>query len=663
VDLATRAVTTVAKSAENEFREYVWSPDSLWIAYTQQYNVGLSGIQLFSVAQGTAQRATDPGFEADSPVFSDDGKYLLFASSRDFHPLYSDTEWNHAYQNMQRVYLLSLSAATLSPFAPLTDEVGEAPEKPAEVPGNAVPAPKPLKVDWAGLSQRVIGLPIQPANYGHIRMVGDVVYYQRRLDDPADVGEPGAPEAGKSSVASFSLKDRKETNLGNCENFDVTRDGKKALVQVGKDFGFIDLPATKLELKDKLDLSGLEIHLDRAAEWRQIYFECWRQMRDYFYDPAMHGLDWASLRDKYAALLPDVKTRYDLTYLIGELIGELQVGHAYVAGGDVPAAPRVKMGLLGAEVSRDPVSRAYRIDHILPGENWLDHTRSPLTEVGLGVREGDFILAVNGIPVKNLPNLSAALIGTAGKPVTLRVNSSATDTAAREITVTPTADEAPLYYLQWIARNEAYVAARTGGKVGYLYIPDMGPEGLKEFSRHYYPQLEKKALIIDDRGNGGGNVSPMIIERLRRQVSMFEVARNGEGKPNPNQTMMGPLALLINEYSASDGDLFPYRFRFHHLGKLIGRRTWGGAVGIRAPLPLADGGQLFRPEFAHYSVDGKSWVVEGHGVDPDIVVENDPATEFKGGDQQLDRAIAEILAELKTREPVIPAHPEFPRKH
>jgi tricorn protease len=681
VDVASQAVTTVATSREAEYRQYVWSPDSRWIAYAENFNVEESGIMVYELESKAIHRATSAGYEADSPEFSDDGKYLLFASSRDFHPLYSDTEWNHAYLNMQRVYLLALGAETVSPFAPMVDEVevaaadgkdreakpeskaeGSAPGMPSGVLAKERGGVPPLKIDWAGLEDRVVGLPIAPANYGNLRMVGDTVYYQRHFNDPADAGTPGAPDGSQPVEASFSLKDRKETEIGTCENFEVTRDGKHALVQSGHDYGFVDLPVAKLELKDKLDVGGLELHLDRAAEWRQIYFECWRGMRDFFYDPGMHGTDWPGMRDKYAALLPYVKTRYDLTYVIGELIGELQVGHAYVGGGDVPAATRVKLGLLGAELSRDAATRAYRIDHILPGENWVDHTRSPLREIGLGVREGDFILAVDGVPARDLPNIYAALIGKAGRPVTLRVAASGAGEKARDVTVTPTADESPLYYQQWIARNEAYVSAKTHGQVGYLHIPDMGPEGLNEFAKHYYPQLKKKALIVDDRGNGGGNVSPMIIERLRRQASMLQIARDGTPVRDPKQSRMGPVTVLINEYSASDGDLFPYRFRFHQLGKLIGKRTWGGAVGIRDSLPLSDGGQLFRPEFAHFSTDGRQWVVEGHGVDPDIVVDNDPATEFRGTDQQLDRAIEEMLLELKAADQPLPAPPAFPRK-
>jgi tricorn protease len=344
------------------------------------------------------------------------------------------------------------------------------------------------------------------------------------------------------------------------------------------------------------------------------------------------------------------------------MIGELNIGHAYVGGGDREMAPRVKTGLLGAEVSRDPQSRAYRIDRILPGENWQTKTRSPLTELGVNVNPGDFILAVNGQAAAGLDNLYAALAGTVGQPVVLRVNSRPSDDGARDVTVVPIADEAPLHYEAWVRKNIDYVARKTDGRVGYLHIPDMGPEGLNEFVRRFYPQLNRQALIIDVRGNGGGNVSPQIIERLRREMAMVSVARNGTPNTNPGDLLLGPKVTLLNEYSASDGDLFPYRFREHGLGRLVGRRSWGGVVGISNSLPFVDGGALMKPEFAPYAKDGSRWVIEGHGVDPDIVVANDPAREFRGEDQQLDRGIEVILEELRTKGQTLPPRPPGPIK-
>jgi tricorn protease len=369
------------------------------------------------------------------------------------------------------------------------------------------------------------------------------------------------------------------------------------------------------------------------------------------------------MRDKYAALVPFVNHRNDLTYLVGELIGELNTGHTYVAGGERPETPRIKLGLLGAEFSRDPSTRAYRIERILPGENWDKKTRSPLIEIGLNVKEGDYLLAINGTPVSTLPNLYDALIGTADKQVILRVNSKPSDDGARDITVVPTADEAPLYYHAWVQKNIDEVTKKTGGQVGYVHIPDMGQPGLNQFTKLYFPQIRKKALIVDVRGNGGGFVSALVIERLRRALVMIGMARSGVPLTDPPQTFTGPMVALIDEFSASDGDIFPFRFKTLGLGKLIGKRTWGGVVGIRDPLPLTDGGNLFKPEFAPYSKEGKGWIIEGQGVDPDIFVDNDPSKEFRGEDQQLDRAIQEMQEELKTKRYDLPPIPPYPDRN
>ncbi len=375
----------------------------------------------------------------------------------------------------------------------------------------------------------------------------------------------------------------------------------------------------------------------------------------------MHGVDWKAMHEKYAVMLPYVNHRNDLTYLIGELIGELNVGHAYSGTGDRPKVERIYTGLLGAKLSRD-ASGYYKIDKILDGENFRSNLRSPLKEVGVEVKEGDFIVAVNGVSTKDMNDVYTALVGQANKLVELKINSIESEDGAKAIIIKPIADEAKLYYYNWVQNNIDIVSKATNGEVGYIHVPDMGRDGLNEFVKYFYPQLSKKALIIDDRGNGGGNVSPMLIERLRREITRANIARNVEiPGQTPQQMMTGPMVLLINNYSASDGDLFPYSFRLHKMGKIIGVRSWGGVVGIRGSLPFIDGGSMTRPEFASYSADGKKWIIEGHGVEPDIVVDNDPAREYAGTDDQLNRAIEEILKDLKNYLPV-PPPPAFPDK-
>jgi len=694
VDIASKSVTQVDQDKYGEIESYNWSPDSQWITWSRPEENGLPKVYLFSTANKQQVAVTDSWYGAGNAIFSDDGKYLLLASARDFTPIFGEEEFENVYRDMERIYLVTLAKETESPLAPRSDEVGkekkkdkekEADEKKADEkkPDDArdkksdakeAKPKKPVivKVDTDGMHDRVVGLEITPGNYREIRMVNDRIFYLRRTvaDDKDEDEEEQADKDKKSHLCVYSLEDRKETVLGDANAYQITDDGKRMLVKIKKDYAIIDLPKDKLETKDektgkdyKLKLEGLDMQLDRRAEWTQIYFEAWRQMRDFFYSPIMNGIDWKAQRDKYAALLPFVNHRNDLTYLIGELIGELNNGHAYVGGGERPETPRIKLGLLGAEFSRDPATRAYRIERILPGENWNKQTRSPLTALGLNVKPGEYLLAINGTPVSTMPNLYEALIGTADKQVILRVNSKPSDDGARDITVVPTGDEAPLYYQAWVQKNIDEVSKKTGGEIGYVHIPDMGKPGLNQFTKLYFPQIRKKALIVDVRGNGGGFVSPLVIERLRRAFVMIGVARNGMPQPDPAQSFIGPMVTLIDEFSASDGDIFPYRFKMLGLGKLIGKRTWGGVIGIRDPLPLTDGGQLFKPEFALYSKEGKDWIIESHGVDPDIVVDNDPAKEFRGEDQQLDKAIQQMQEELKTKRYDLPPVPPYPNRN
>ncbi|MEP7078496.1 MAG: PDZ domain-containing protein [Chthoniobacterales bacterium] len=683
VDVATKAVTQVDQDKFGEFQSYDWSPDSQWIAWSRPEENGLPKVYLSSTADKKANAITDDWYGSTNVSFSDDGKYLMLSSARDFKPTFGEGEFMNVYRDMERIYLVTLAKETEPPLGPRSDEVGKGDKKDKDKEGDAKKnddkdkkgegkdaKPKPpviVKVDLDGIRDRIAGVEITPANYSDIRMVDGRIFYLRRTvaDDPGDEDdEEGGGSDRKAHLCVYSLEDRKETVLGDVNAYQITADGKKMLVRIKKDYAIVDLPKDKLETKDhEFKPAALDMQLDRHAEWNQMYFESWRQMRDFFFSPTMNGFDWKAMRDKYAALLPFVNHRNDLTYLMGELIAELNNGHAYVAGGERPEMPRIKLGLLGAEFSRDPATRAYRIDRILPGENWDKHTRSPLTAIGLNVRPGDYVLAINGTPVSTLANLYDALIGTADKQVILRVNSKPSDDGGRDITVVPTADEAPLYYLAWVQKNIDEVSKKTGGEVGYIHIPDMGQPGLNEFTKLYFPQIRKKALIVDVRGNGGGFVSPLVIERLRRTLVMVEIARNGVPQPDPPQAFLGPMVTLIDEFSASDGDIFPYRFKSLGMGKLIGKRTWGGVIGIRDPLPLADGGQFFKPEFAPYGKDGKEWIIESHGVDPDIVVDNDPAKEFHGEDQQLDRAIQEIQEDLKTKRYDLPPVPPYPNRN
>lgn len=656
VDVNTQDMTVVATSKTQEINDFAWSSNSKWIAFSDRLPAHMDQIFLYELASQKYTAITTESYSSYSPAFSNDGKYLLFVSDRDFNPIYSSTEWNHAYADMSRIYMITLSKDTPHPFALKNDLVkSKEAEKPAAEKENKdkekpKEEKKESKVDLDGMQQRITVLPADVSNYFGLACIDNSIYYAKRgRNDNATM------------LKHFDIKEKKETELGEIDGYEISADEKKMMISKKGAYYIIDLPKGKFELKDAMNMSDVRVLVNRKQEWKQIFDECWRQMRDFFYDPNMHGVDWKAMHTMYNAYLPYVNHRTDLTYVIGEMIGELNVGHAYVGGGDYPKAERITQGLLGAELVRGE-NGFYQIKKILQGENWYSSSRSPLTEIGVNATEGMYIVTVNGVATNTMNDIYASLVNTAGKQVELGLNNAPSISGARNALVSPISNEAPLYYYNWVEKNAARVNAATNGQVGYIHIPDMGVNGLNEFVKHFYPQLHKKALIIDDRGNGGGNVSPMIIERLNRELAMISVQRNVAPYTNPFQMMNGPKVMLINEYSASDGDLFPYRFKKYGMGKVIGKRSWGGVVGIRGSLNIMDGGYLNRPEFAPYDTEGKSWIIEGYGVDPDIVIDNDPATEYAGTDQQLEKAIEEIMEQLKQAKEM-PAPPPYPQKN
>jgi tricorn protease len=658
VDVEAKAVTLVAQATAWEITDYAWSPDSKWIAYAKPEEKAMTTVYLYSTEQKKSYPVTDGWFSSYGVSFSSDGKFLFFISDRSFEPIYSQTEWNHAYLDMSKIYFVTLAKETKSPFEPKSDEVGvkKGDEKDKKEEGESKGLKKDekqviVKVDIEGLQQRIAALPIDASSYSNLTSAGERLYYTR-----------SGSKDKKAKLFLYELDKQKETELGEFSGFEISADGKKMIVGSEGSYYIIDLPTAKIEAKDKLNLSDMKATLDRKAEWNQIFNECWRQMRDFVYDPHLHGVEWKSVRTSYAQLLPYVNHRADLTYIIGEMVGELNLGHTYVGGGDYPKQERIKTGLLGAVLEKDAQSGYVRIREILKGQNWDKNLRSPLTEIGVSVKEGDYIIAVDGKPTSQMKDISEALVGTVDKQVTLRVNSKPTEAGSHETVVVPIGDERQLYYRRWVQRNIAKVSQETDGKVGYLHIPNMGVEGLNEFVKYFYPQTRKEGMIIDVRGNGGGNVSPMIIERLRRELVMISVARNTAISPDPEAMVLGPQVMLIDEFAASDGDIVAYRFRKAGLGRLVGKRTWGGVVGIRGSLPLLDGGYLMKPEFSRYDAEGKEWIMEGKGVEPDVYVDNDPAKEFAGTDEQLNKAIEIMKEEMKKKGVTLPPPPPYPDK-
>ncbi len=648
VDVASKTKNIVMQNPEQEFYSVNFSPDSRWITYTKPAANDFSVVYVYNLATKQEYPVTEKWYNSSSPVFSTDGKYLIFESDRDFNPIYGRLEWNHVYTRMGGIYLALLTNDTPSPFLPADEAVNSDKEE----EGGKVPAKdakkkdiktedKAVEIAPEGIAGRIVKLPLSAGNYWNLYSDGQTVWYY-----------------GDNGTHAFSLKDQKDELIAENAVMAPMDGSKKVLYMRGNSLYVGELSTQKVTLDNKVCLDDMVAPIDYQQEWAQIFDEAWRAYRDGFYVENMHGVDWKAIKEKYAVLLPYVKTRLDLNYIIGAMIAELACGHAYVNPGEYPKPERIGMGLLGAELSRDEQTGFYRIDRILPGAPYSEKLRSPLTEPGMNIEEGDYITAIDGVPTTSVRNIYQLLIGKAGVLTELSVSSKAVADGARKVVVRPTDNEYPLYHYNWVQKNLRRVEEATDGRVGYIYIPDMGPEGLNEFARYFYPQLDKEALIIDDRANGGGNVSPMIIERLLRKPYRITMSRTSTRTGTiPDATQYGPKILLINKYSASDGDLFPWSFKANKLGTVIGTRTWGGIVGISGSLPYMDGTDIRVPFFTNYDAKTGQWIVENHGVDPDILIDNDPIREQSGTDQQLEKAIEVALEQLKERKP-LPGVPE-----
>lgn len=648
VDVASKTKNIVMQNPEQEFYGVNFSPDSRWITYTKPAANDFSVAYVYNLATKQEYPVTEKWYNSSSPVFSTDGKYLIFESDRDFNPIYGRLEWNHVYTRMGGIYLALLTNDTPSPFLPADEavnsdkeeEAGKVPAKDAKKK-DIKTEDKAVEIAPEGIAGRIVKLPLSAGNYWNLYSDGQTVWYY-----------------GDNGTHAFSLKDQKDELIAENTVMAPMDGSKKVLYMRGNSLYVGELSTQKVTLDNKVCLDDMVAPIDYQQEWAQIFDEAWRAYRDGFYVENMHGVDWKAIKEKYAVLLPYVKTRLDLNYIIGAMIAELACGHAYVNPGEYPKPERIGMGLLGAELSRDEQTGFYRIDRILPGAPYSEKLRSPLTEPGMNIEEGDYITAIDGVPTTSVRNIYQLLIGKAGVLTELSVSSKAAADGARKVVVRPTDNEYPLYHYNWVQKNLRRVEEATDGRIGYIYIPDMGPEGLNEFARYFYPQLDKEALIIDDRANGGGNVSPMIIERLLRKPYRMTMSRTSTRTGTiPDATQYGPKILLINKYSASDGDLFPWSFKANKLGTVIGTRTWGGIVGISGSLPYMDGTDIRVPFFTNYDAKTGQWIVENHGVDPDILIDNDPIREQSGTDQQLEKAIEVALEQLKERKP-LPGVPE-----
>lgn len=649
-----------------EIRDYSWSPDSRWIAYAKPAKNYMNSIFLYSLEDKEIRRVTDDFTDDTEPVFDPQGRYLFFLSKRDFNAHLDPFDPSYTYGKMTRIYAATLQADSLSPFAPLSDEAESPQERwkkeKKEKEEREKQKPERIEEIWLdieGISERVTAFPIDPGNLSGLRAGKDRVFYLSSPDWTLTGRKPGP----KGTLYLFDLEERKDHALINpVDAYDLSADGRRIIYKSGKQCGIIDAKPGEVKVGDgALKLGQMQMKLDRKKEWTQIFNEVWRRQRDFFYAPNMHGVDWELMRKRYAEMLPSVAHRTDLTYMLGEMIGELCCSHTYIAHGDQPKVDLVKTGLLGIDWQADTLSGFYRIGKIYPGENWKEPLRSPLTEPGVDVNRGEYIVAVDGQVLRYPTNPYSLFENKADRTVTLKVNTKPSVEGAREVTVRPIPNEYNLRYRNWVESNRRKVEQATGGRVGYIFIPDMGGGGLNEFSESFFPQYNKEGLIVDVRYNGGGFVSEMILERLRRQVAGMGCSRNGADYTYPGRTLFGHMVCIANQYSASDGDNFPYYFREYDLGPIVGRRTWGGVVGYRGFPNLVDGGYTTVPEFGPFSMQGE-WIMENYGVDPDIEVDNLPDGVIRGLDPQLERAIRVIMKKLEEDPKELPQRPSYPER-
>ncbi|MEP7148548.1 MAG: S41 family peptidase, partial [Acidobacteriota bacterium] len=667
VTVATKQLQMIVDAPNGQITDYKFSPGANYVSYSMGGRNGVQSVYIWSSEENKNYRVTPEMFQAHDATWDPSGGFLYFLSDREYAPLISGAEFNYATNRSDYVYALALRKDSKNPFPPESDEVAIAEEKkestpgaspsPSPSPSSSVVAPVAEKIDFDGVEGRASKAPIGADNYagltatkGHlVYSVNAPFYYGRQADT-------------QSSVRIFSLKDRKETTLlTGTGTFLLSADGSKLMSVLQGTYLTMDANTTGERSRKNISVAGLVTEVDPAKEWRQIFFEVWRQNRDWFYAPNMHGYDWAKIRDEYLKWLPYVNHRSDLNYLLSEMQSELAVQHAYIDGGDFNLPPRVRVALTGARFEADKAANRYRISKILAGQNEEDIYRSPFTEVGSEAKVGEYVLAIDGIDVTTDRDIYSYLRGKADSTVTFTLNSAPNMQGSRTVTIRPLTSESDLVYLDWILDNRRRVDQLSDGRLGYIHIPDMGAAGIREFIKWYYPQLRKEGLVVDVRANGGGNVSRMLIERLRRKVLGINYNNFSEdGNTYPDGAFLGPMIALLNENSASDGDIFPYMFREAGLGQLVGKRSWGGVVGISNRGTLIDGGVVNVPQSALANPKGE-YIIEGYGVDPDIEVENDPKSVLAGRDPQLERAIAELMKKLTS--PVkLPGRPKDPVK-
>lgn len=655
LNVGSKQTHEVAQDKYREMKDFSFSPDSDWLAYSQTQPDGMRALYIYGVNSHQNRRITNSWFDNSDPTFSRNGKYLYFVSARHQNPAFSSDEFNVANLKPDGLYVTTLQADTPSPFAPRQASASATPGKGAKTekkPGKSKSAT--VKIDFKGLAERAVPLPVSTANMGGIAESNGVVFYTTSPNPILGKPLPGE----KPELMAYDMNKRKGKQLvAGVQGFAFSADGKSLLYNA-RDNWYIRPADMSGGKGTKLDLSHMKMRVNPAAEWKEMYWQAWRLYHNFFINPKMNGKNWKAIGKRYAALLPLVTTREDLNYLIGQMNSSLQNSHTYVGGGDMHTAPEyVATGMIGADFALDKKSGRYYLSRIYEGNNTLDGYTAPLAQPGMKVKKGDYVLAINGEPLKAPANPWQYLVNTVGTTVTLRIADNAAGGNTHTIRVKPIANAAPLWRHAWIKHKRAVVEKLSDGKIGYIYLSDMSKLGMDQFIRQFYPQLFKQGLIIDDRYNGGGFIDPIVVERLNRKLISQFAEREGGHTPQ-NAIAPGYKAVLINHYSASDGDIFPWKFKKLGMGPVIGTRTWGGVRGIRGEWPLMDGGYITIPESSMYN-NKPAWIVENVGVKPDVEVDDPPGAVIADKDPQLETAVQMLMKKIKSHPRKLPKQPPW----
>ena len=674
VDAAARKPVRVDKDRFMTSRaSFAWSPDSKWLTYSKALANYMGAIFVYGLESGKSVQVTDGMSDAQSPVFDAGGKYLYFTASTDSGQSLQPDVQAFSKPVSRSVYFIVLSKDDPSPLAPESDEEkGQeekkpAPDKPAPAkPGEPAKAPEAkgvtVRIDFDQILQRVLALPVPSRNYASLipGKADTILAFETGNYSPVAPAGPG------TAVHRYDLKARRaDVVVAGAGTFVLAANGEKYLYNQGDRWFMGTLrpmppagaPPAPPAPGTPLPVDSVQIKIDPRAEWRQMFHEAWRVEREFLYDPGSHGYDLAAAEKRYEPYLRTVVSRRDLNYLFAEMLGGIEIGHLGVGGGDLPEVNRVSTGLLGADYAIE--NGRYRFSRVYNGENWNPNLRAPLTQPGLIVAAGDYLLAVNGRELTAKDNVYAFFENTAGKQIPIKVGPSPDGKGAREVTVVPLGSETTLRNFAWIEDNRRYVDKMSGGKVAYVYMPDTSFGGFTYFNRYFYSQVGKEAVIVDERFNAGGLLATDVMEVLLRKRLSAVATRDGEDEVQPQGAIFGPKVMLINEFAGSGGDAMPYYFRAAGVGPLIGKRTWGGLVGRAGGPQLMDGGFASAPSAGVWSPKSE-WIAENVGIAPDIEVEHDPALVRRGQDPQLDKAIEVVLAELAKNPVRVPKRPAFP---